>query len=324
MKQKKRIEILTPWPVRSLHWEGDQLIDWVGGGAEFSLDGESKHARVNYAYRFDRAAVLPGSEYVVLYEVLGTKGLILRSGKVVREINRSFYCANAYEYPLVLFHLPGGIAAIAHCPNKYNELVIEDLDSGKPFTTHSGKSTDFSHSRLSVSPDGNYLMSAGWIWQPTDLIQVYEIPAVLKNPLLLRESIDLPLPEDIFEMHSACFLSADEIVCCGNPESDESTPVLVRLDLKRNKTTSTIPLKSFTGTIARMGAGHLISFFEYPKLIDSTSGDIVLAWPDLNTGKQNSSIIHDKDSIPPIAVDEKNLRFAVADKTKITVIELEA
>src|SRR6476660_7385493 len=86
--------------IHSLSWCGDELVDWVGGARRFSLDGAEQRAAVHYAYRFDSAIASPDGRFSVIYERQGTKGLLLDNGKIVRELNRSFYCADAYEYPL--------------------------------------------------------------------------------------------------------------------------------------------------------------------------------------------------------------------------------
>src|SRR5438093_13759071 len=98
----------APHGVRSLCWLGDRLVDWAGGGHQIGLDGEVYEEPVNYAYTFDAAIVSPSGRYAVIYTRLGTKGLLLDNGKIVREFNRSFYHANAYEYPVALFQLPDG------------------------------------------------------------------------------------------------------------------------------------------------------------------------------------------------------------------------
>jgi hypothetical protein len=75
--------------VRSLIWAGDRLVDPVGGGAAVSFDGAVTRRSVNWAYTFDRALASDDGQATVLYTALGTKGLVIRGRKVVREINRS-------------------------------------------------------------------------------------------------------------------------------------------------------------------------------------------------------------------------------------------
>jgi hypothetical protein len=183
MKEVKRtvIPLLPRSTDGALTWRGDALVDWKGI-FEYRLDGTSSDATVNYAYRFDRAIASTSGKYAVLYEQLGTKGIILKQGKIIREINRSFYHAHVYEYPIMFLKFPEGTEAIAHCPDHYNVIEIEEVESGKRLTTRTGESADFFHSRLQVSPNGKYLMSAGWRWHPWDYIQIYNVEQALENP----------------------------------------------------------------------------------------------------------------------------------------------
>src|SRR5688500_12722359 len=85
---------------RSLCWLDDKLIDYVGGIASIDLAGNISSPRINFAYRFDGAVVSPDGRYSVIFERYGTKALLLHDDKVHRELNRSFYCADVYEYPI--------------------------------------------------------------------------------------------------------------------------------------------------------------------------------------------------------------------------------
>ena len=46
--------------VHSLVWSGDSLVDWVGGGDAYRLDGSSEPWKVSYAHKFDAAITAPG------------------------------------------------------------------------------------------------------------------------------------------------------------------------------------------------------------------------------------------------------------------------
>lgn len=92
----------------------------------------------------------------------------------------------------------------------------------------------------------------------------------------------------------------------------------IELDLENPATT---PVESVPGTMMPIGSDYAVGFYEYPKLFELRTGRITQTWPELNTGRQNSSIIHNQ-SIPPLAMDNKRSRFAVADQKHITIIEL--
>jgi len=175
---------LTRFPaarIRSLVWDADALVDWVDGGVRWTLQGQSSDPAVRYAFSFDMATTLPGSGYSVIYKRLGTKGLVLKDGRIVREIDRSYYHAEAYEFPVALFRLPSGRPAIVHCPEDYCRLRIDDLETGEVITTATDAAGDFFHSRLSVSSDGRWLASAGWMWHPVDDVAVYDLHVALTD-----------------------------------------------------------------------------------------------------------------------------------------------
>lgn len=75
--------------VRSLVWQGDELVDWVGGGTRFAMDGMITPASVYFAGNFDAAVATSSGDIVVIYKRLGTKAIVLENGRVEREINRS-------------------------------------------------------------------------------------------------------------------------------------------------------------------------------------------------------------------------------------------
>src|SRR5262249_32850286 len=117
--------------VRSLIWAGDRLLDPVGGGASVGLDGSVTPRSVNWAYVFDRALASDDGQTTVLYTAPGTKGLVIGGRRRVREINRSFYHADVYEFPITVGRLHDGTEVLIHCPDGYNRLAIETLADGR-------------------------------------------------------------------------------------------------------------------------------------------------------------------------------------------------
>ena len=321
MKEINRtiIPIKSGHEVRALCWHGDELVDWAGI-IRYRLDGTSSGPTVNYAYRFDHAVSSASGDYVVLYELLGTKGLILKRGNVVREINRSFYHADVYEYPVGLFTLPDRREVIAHCPDHYNVIEIEEVESGKRLTSRSGEAADFFHSRFQVSPDGRFLLSAGWIWHPFDTIQLFDIGQALQTPEILDRNWSGDLSDaNVGEIHTADFNGPDLIVFAGDTE--EESPRLGVYSIHANAILTSCALDSPAGTLMPLG-DVAVSFYESPKLLDLPTGKVLIRWPELSTGQQNSSIVHHIDRVPPIALDRLNRRFAVADSEAITVVQL--
>jgi hypothetical protein len=92
------------------------LIDLAGGYARIHLDGRVELSGTKFGYRFDYLTSLRLGDdlWCVLYENRGTKGLILKNGQHVREINRSYYIADDYDYPVTLVRLRSGRVAVIH------------------------------------------------------------------------------------------------------------------------------------------------------------------------------------------------------------------
>lgn len=311
--------------VKSLCWHGDTLFDWVGGGAAYELDGTFRPRQVVYSYRFDAAVMSPSGQFAVIYEKLGTKGLVLKNGRIIREIDRSFYHADAYEFPVTLFRLPDGRELIAHCPDDYDRIEIDDLQTGERVTdSDDRKPMDCFFSRLKTNQSGTLLLNSGWVWQPFDIVDLYEVDAVLKNPRLLDEAGFLSGELNAEEVNNAAFLKDDYLVVATLDEELDIPNALAIYDIPCRRFHSKIRINSPVGTILPVSLRLIVGFYEHPRLIDVQTGSVLHEWANLNTGKQNSSIIHHLDPIPPIALDPANARFAVADASAIHVVQIDA
>lgn len=324
-------------PILSLAWSGDDLVDWAKGGIRIALDNTTKDPHRGYSYRFDHAIISPSQDYTVLYERLGTKGLLLRkNGEIIRELNRSFYHAYTYEYPIAFLTLPDGRTAIAHCPDTYEKIEIEEVETEERLTSRDTPPDDFFHSRLAVSPNNRYLLSAGWLWHPWDCIQVYDLTKVYSEPVLLdvfdRRFFNLDGAEA--EITNAAFQSENIIILTTsyvdyNLEEDEKGKQgllepreIVVYDLATEQIISHAPLQEPAGTLMPVGEDFVVSFYEHPKLINLKTGEVAIRWPDIASGQQDGSIIHHIPKLPPIALDTPNKRFAVASQEHIIIIEL--
>lgn len=322
--------------VRSLVWVEDRLVDWVAGGTVYQLDGSKLTARVNFAYPFDAVVATPDGEYAVIYTRFGTKGLLLRDGKVLRELNRSFYHATAYEYPICLVSAQSR-TLVVHCPEEYNRLEIEDASTGERLTTRSSPTSDFFHSRLSVSPGGKYILSAGWVWHPWDAVVYYDLERALREPSHL-DSLDLGLPCSrnvcLAEEASACWLTDSVAVVTGGPEPEDpdeaAEEASLRLlpngvavyDVPAQTISSACVLGEPAGTVMRVGLTHVMSFYQHPRLLRLSDGFVEFTLPAISTGDQLSSILGKGPVPPPLALDPESARFAVAQSDGIHVISV--
>jgi len=327
----KEIAIIEARGIRSLAWQEDQLVDWVGGGTRFQLDGSTTRAKVNYAFKFDSVYPSACGKYSVIYENLGTKGVLLNDGKIIRELNRSYYQAHVYEYPVCFAKLDSEREVLIHCPDEYNRIEIEDLQTGERLTKCDKRTPmDFFHSRLAASPNGRFLLSAGWVWHPFDTVAVYDITESIGQPTSLDSST--LFPSQSTEVSSAAFLdnehlllsTSDETFADDNFKINELRPRTVSLwNLSKQEIESQVDVAETVGSLMPINRDYAIGFYETPKIISLKSGEIITRLNELKTGSQTSSIIHHVDTVPPIAVDIANHRFAVADDKEIHVIEVD-
>ena len=321
--------------VRSLVWHNGKLMDWVSGNVEYEIDGSKRGPSIAYSYRFDAATMSPSGKYVALYERLGTKAILLGLDRLpFREINRSFYHAHVYEYPILFFGLPDGREALAHCPESYCELQIEDPETGKRWSTAgTGRLQSMFHSRLAANAAGNRLLSAGWVWHPADVVRVFDLrPTPDEGGGFALELCDGCCNQGA-EASSAVFNATGELIVASvkdaedfleGEEGERLRPGMIGVyDLDNQKLVSLASLEEDAGTLMAVGNRYVIGFLDHPKLIDVSTGRVLCRWPDLDTGKQASSIIWHKPLLPPIALDPGSGRFAVADEKQITVVTLD-
>jgi len=315
--------------MRSLCWARDTLVDWVGGGRVLHLDGELEKARVNYGYRFDAAVASPCGEFAVIYEKLGTKGLVLRRGEVLREINRSFYCADAYEYPIAIFRSASGQVIIAHCPDQYCRIELEDIATGERIGGRGKREPkDFFHSRLRVSPGGRWLLSAGWVWHPFGMVEVFDLEAAMRTSDALDQPVGIPKIDG--EVAAAEFLPNHRMLITTSKETldDDANEAVIGansvaiINLATRQVISRSPTVEPLGSLMPVDEEVAVGFYEHPKLVSLQTGAVLKKWETVKSGNQISSIIWNGISTPPIAIDVSHRRFAVAEDSCVVVVDL--
>lgn len=322
--------------VHSLCWYGEMLIDWVMGGYGFRMDGSIIESSRRFAYRFDSATASPDGRFAVIYERAGTKGLLLDNGNDIREINRSYYCANDYEYPVLLFQNSAGRNLLAHCPERYCQLEIEDAATGERLTASGRRNpADYFHSQISASPSGKRLLVAGWVWHPWSMVQIFDVANALADGLHLDNGSS-PWPRTRYAQDegTACWLDDDTLVIGGteeisevvSPLSPENGPAPVPKGLAIVNIVTGKGLRAFQydeppGKMFAVGKRHVLSLYRHPKLIDLETGAIVHAWPDIESGLTLDSISATlREYDPPMAFDRIRNRFAIANGGNIMVI----
>ena len=315
--------------VESLIWSGDCLMDWVGGGKTIQLDGRIVSSRVFYAFRFDAAIMSPSGRFVFIYERLGTKGLLLENTTIVREIDRSYYHANVYEYPVCFATLANGREVLIHCPEDYCRLEIDDAETGERLTKSAIRQPgDFFHSRLTVDQSNHWLLSAGWVWHPFDAVKLFSIEEAIKNPASIDDS-EL-FPSQAVEMSTAAFRNDGCILVSTSQETfsdgayaeNEFEPNSVGVwDIANRSIRSKVAIGEPAGSLMPISDEYAVAFYQHPKLVNLRTGEITCRLPELNSGEQTSCIIHHHKLPPPIACDVANKRFAVATEKQVVVVQ---
>ena len=329
-------------PAISLCWRGDELVDWVRGGDYWTADGLFVSASRSWGYgRFNAVAADSSGRWAVVHERTGTAAILLRDGEIVREIHRSPYHADAYLYPVCLFHGPGDRPLLAHCPESYARIEIDDAETGERLTrSTSRKEADFFHSRLAVSPGARRLASAGWVWHPCDAVVWFEIAAVLDDPTLLDnlQGATQSRNTSLAEESSAAWLDDDRILLGGSaePEDPEEAAEIDRehagprlrpgglavYDIGLRAYVQSIELGYSPGRMMPVGQHHAVTFFQRPRLVSLQSRKVVHEWTDIDSGEETSSIAHDRPS-PALALDPRRGRFAVGARDGIEIVALD-
>lgn len=331
-----RQSLSTKADVGTLNWWGGGLIDLAGGGHRYFLDGSEVPAPLHWGGPpFDLAVISATGLYAALCQRLGTKGLLLSLSdgrpKILRELNRSYYRSNVYEYPVAFATAPDGREKLIHCPEDYCRLEIEDVISGafqKSPLGNEREPGDAFHSRLAVSPSGHRFMSAGWVWHPMDVLGVYDFHKACEDPSRLDKAGEGPSLEDWGEVSSAAFSDDDHVVISENSPavvwglaSDRDTACHIGVvSLKEDTIVSRCSHPLAAGLMMPLDREQIVAFYKHPKVVHLPTGSVVVEWPDISSGMDTSSIIHHHDRSPPIALDPANKRFAIAQEKEITVV----
>ena len=325
--------------VRSLSWSGDSLIDWCGGIRKWHADGSHESSQFSTPYWFDMAVTSPCGEYVCTAASKHTKGVIRhrRDSQVKsREINRSYYFAGAYSYPVTFATLADGRTVIIHCPGEYNRLEMEDPVTGERLGYDQQPSRskddlkDVFHSRLSISPSGKWLMSNGWYWHPHETVELFSVEAAAKNIHHLNKSENVApqptisqdarfLPDDRIMIRYAeewCDVNGKEI-----PSKESGETNTVAIWTIGNKTFDSVShFQQPMGVLMPIDDRYVVDLFEHPKLIDLKTGETLETWETIDSGKEQSCISVGKDP-PAVAINAAGKRLAVHNNDRIDILK---
>lgn len=315
-------------PVQSLVWRGDDLVDLVGGRAWDSA-GVERRIFPDRGPAFDRGVASPSGRYSVVYAERGTKALLLEGARVVRELTRSPYHADDFDYPVALAALRDGREILVHCPDEYAVLQVEDVESGQRLTAGTRQAKDVFHSRLSVSRDARHLLVAGWVWHPYGVVEVFDLDSALTDSAVLDGPGVLPMEPGLdAEVVSACWLDDDRLaVATGDYVLDDEEVATLgpqhlgvwslsqRRWLHLNRADFEI------GTLISEG-GRVVSLHGHPRLIDIATGSVWAEWPELDVSRRCGAYGVTHVPTPVAALHPDGTRLAVAQAEGIALVEL--
>lgn len=315
--------------LRTLDWFDGALVDWNSAGTQYSLDGATKKLqKYHFGFVCDGSITSENGTYALIYQKLGTKGLLLKNGEILREINRSYYQSSAYEFPAAFLNYKNR-TYLVHCPTEYCQLDIEDVETGIILTKiPERKPQDFFHSRIEISPNHKYILSKGWYWHPFDGIALFDVEKCINDPQLLDSG--LTPPEVTAEICSASFINNDELLICSSnekPMDDELEDPIPRghiaiWNIKTNVLQNPVKVQGAYGNIFAIDHNKCWDLFGHPKIINLENGAIIAEDSTVFSGHQNSSIIHHLEKLPKVVFNRKTKQVAIADGHKIEVLSV--
>lgn len=310
----------------TLLWDGDDLVD-VTSGVRIHKDGSISQRTHFSAYPFDRAIGLRDGDtlWSVAYANRHTKAILLKNGRVHRQLNRSFYFAHAYDYPIALARGPRGNILLIHCPADFDTLEIEDAETGSTYARKKIPEMEF-HSRLAVSSNSRYLLDAGWFWHPVGGAWLCEFDELLcandQTPQGHSFAFGAEIDSVAFLGESHVIVtSTDEVINEKTPQSGLGPRQLGVWSISTSSWCSRLDLSSPTGAIMPW-RDWVVSFYEFPRVIEISTGRIVHSWDKIYSGKQLGSIDLGDPPPPPMAIDPQRGRFAVQVPDGVAVVSL--
>lgn len=322
----KRKTIETNY-LKTIDWFDNKIVDWNSAGTQYSKNGETRQLqKYHFGFECDGSITSENGEYVFIFQKLGTKGLLLKNGEILREINRSYYQSSVYEFPSAFFTFKNR-TYLVHCPIGYCRLDIEDVETGEILTNKSERRPqDVFHSRLEISKDSKHLLSKGWVWHPIDIIELFNIEKCISDPTLLDKGITIPNVTS--EICSASFIDNNRILVCASneepmdDENEEPIPPghIAIWNIKTNEISKSVKIKGVFGNVFAIDDKKCWDLYDYPKIIDLISGEVIDKDEEVFSGKQGSSIIHHLDNLPKIAFNKETKQIAIANDNKIEIL----
>lgn len=142
---------------------------------------------------------------------------------------------------------------------------------------------------------------------------------------LTRDGVTIP--SGFIEDDRIIFATEDDYYSENDTEGNQTSllppKMIAQYKISDKSILHAAPLQEVVGIIYPFGPDHVISFYNYPKIIALATGETTARWEEFHTGEQTSCIVMNSSKFsPPIAIDPANKRFAIASDTEITVIQM--
>ena len=271
--------------MQTICWVDNTIVDYASAGKKYTLDGQVKEL---YKYTFgfgDTAITSSDGQYAFIYQKLGTKGLLLKNGDILREINKQV-TDDQDRNPSDYFHSrleisPNGkyLMSKGWFWHPWNDIRLFDIR--KCFD--SPEELDKSEIYPNV---GTEICTASFIDENKVLIGSSD-----------EEEMNDELLENLPQKHIAIW------------------------DIELNQISKPIKIQSEFGNLFAINEKFAWDLFKFPKIIDLETGEIVDKDESLASGLQKSSIIHHIDKLPKVAFNRQTKQIAITKDENIEILE---
>lgn len=170
------------------------------------------------------------------------------------------------------------------------------------------------------------MLSAGWVWHPFDTVALFDLETVFLQPMSL-DKVECPGLQDFGEVNSAVLMDDESVLVSENSaqvaygDGDQCAQARIRrISLFDGSTKHQFTIDLAAGVMMPLGSEHVVTFYQHPKVFHIATGQLIESWPEIDSGKDTSSIIHHLAKAPAMAFDPLGKRFAVANGKEIVVI----
>jgi hypothetical protein len=168
-------------------------------------------------------------------------------------------------------------------------------------------------------------MSKGWHWHPRDDVKVFKIKDCINNPVLLDSST--VYPKVTAEVCTASFINDTKILIGSSDEvfdngwTDLPGKHIAVWDIITNQISSPVKVKAEFGNLFAISDELVWDTFEFPKIININTGEVLEKAESVNSGRQRSSIVT-TDELAQIVFNSKTKQLAIVNGGSIEILSV--